>query len=465
MELTQLTLAEAAKLIEQRHISPVELTEAYLARIEHINPRLNCFITLTAEAALEQAKTAGDAIGRGEYRGALHGIPVALKDVFETRAVRTTAGSRILAEYVPEIDCAVVQRLNTAGAILLGKLNMYEWAMKASNDNPYFGTCYNPWDLARSPGGSSGGAGAALAADLCCGALGSDSGGSTRIPAAFCGVVALKPTYGRVSKQGVIPLSWSLDHVGVMARRVRDVALLFQAIAGYDAGDPYSINMPTDNYLASLDEGIRGWRIAVAYETFFSGYKKNNDEVVQAIEQAIATCRHLGASIRNIELPRANEAGYMNSLILTSEAAAYHHQRIQEQPQDFGADTLDSLESGAAFSALDYALARREQVLFRHQLERLLADHDLLLTPTTPDAAPLYDEPDDSKVLRPSATSYTSPFNLAGLPALSLPCGFTRAGLPIGLQLVARPWAEAVLLRAGQAYEQATGWHLRRPAL
>jgi len=269
MELTALTLTEAAILIEQRKISPLELTRAHLERIERVNPMLNCFITITPEAALTSAKEAEEAILHGDYRGMLHGIPLALKDIFETRGVRTTAGSKFLANYLPDADSTVVEKLRAAGAVFLGKLNMHEWAMRTSNNNPHYGACKNPWNLNRIPGGSSGGSGAALAAELCMGSLGTDTGGSVRVPAALCSVVGLKPSYGRVSTRGVIPLSWNLDHVGPMARCVRDVAVLLQAIAGYDASDPYSINVPADDYLAYLEAGIQGWHVALAFTRFF----------------------------------------------------------------------------------------------------------------------------------------------------------------------------------------------------
>ncbi|MEJ2301642.1 MAG: amidase, partial [Anaerolineales bacterium] len=249
MQLTSLTITEAAELLEKRAISPVDLTQAHLTRIQQVNPHLNCFITLTPELALQSARQAETAIQKGEYRSPLHGIPIALKDLYETAGVRATAGSKFFADYVPEHDCAAWEKLQAAGAINLGKLNLHEIALGVTNANPHFGDCHNPWALERSPGGSSGGSGAALAAELCLGSLGSDTGGSIRIPASLCGVVGLKPTYGRVSLRGVIPLSWNLDHAGPMARRVRDVAILLQIIAGYDSADPYSANLPVPDFV------------------------------------------------------------------------------------------------------------------------------------------------------------------------------------------------------------------------
>ncbi len=272
--LTQLTLAQAATRLAQHALSPVELTRAHLARIEQVDPHLTSFLTVTAEQALAQARAAETEIARGNYRGPLHGVPLALKDVIETAGTRTTAGSQQLREYVPTEDATVVRRLKQAGAILLGKLAMHEWAMDVTNINPFYGTCRNPWDTERIPGGSSGGSGAALAAELCLGALGSDTAGSIRIPAALCGVVGLKPTFGRVSTRGVLPLSWSLDHVGPMARRVRDVALLLQVLAGYDPADPHAANVPVPDFSAELDEGVRGWRVALVTRQLRGGWTR-----------------------------------------------------------------------------------------------------------------------------------------------------------------------------------------------
>lgn len=457
MELTRLSLSEAAHRLRTGDISPLVLAEAYLARIDRFDGTLRSYITVTRELALGQARTAADVMRQGGYLGPLHGIPLAIKDVIETQGVRTTAGSKILADYVPEQDSTVAARLNTAGAILLGKANLHEWAMGVSSANPFYGACLNPWNTAHIPGGSSGGSAAALAAELCLGALGSDTGGSIRIPAALCGVVGLKPTYGRVSLRGVLPVSWNLDHVGPMARRVYDVAVILQAIAGYDAADPYSVNVLVDNYLAEIGGGVRGWRVAVADQ----GYFTNADPSVRAAVLAAARrFEQLGAQLHGVNL-----AVVLAGDMISADAAAYHHTRLQQQPEDFGDDVRARLQLAATTSALDYALARRAQVLLRRQLENFFIDYDLLLTPTTPTTAPARTQLASAEGARQNLIRFTVPFNLAGLPALSLPCGFDQAGLPIGLQLVTRRWAEAALLRAGQAYEQATDWHLARPSL
>ena len=461
MKLTELTITEAAKLIKAREVSPVELTEAHLVRIERVNPQLNCFITLTAYGALDEARRAEETIGEGDYLGPLHGIPLAVKDLYETAGVPTTAGSTFLADYVPEEDCVAVLKLKAAGAINLGKLNMHEIALGVTNNNPHYGACRNPWQLERTPGGSSGGSGAALAAGLCMGSLGTDTGGSIRIPASLSGVVGFKPTYGRVSTRGVIPLSWNLDHAGPMARGVRDVALLLQAIAGYDPEDPYSVDLSVGDYVGGLAEGVRGWRVALARDTFFT---RAEEEVLEAVNEAAKVLAASGAQVREVEIPDGRAAALANGLMTTSDAAAFHQVRLETQPEGFGPDVLQRLQTGAGFSSTEYILARRSQTTLRHQFERFFRDYDVLLTPSTPIPAPLLDGPDAVEQAR-KLTRFTAPFNLTGLPALSLPCGFTREGLPVGLQIVGPSWAEARVLRAGYAYERATDWGLRSPVL
>lgn len=461
LELTALTLSEAAALVRQRELSPVELTRAHLERIEALNPVLNCFITITADAALQRARQAEDAIQRGEIWGPLHGLPVALKDLFETRGVRTTAGSKLFENFIPHTDAVVVEKLESAGAIILGKLNMHEIALGVTNTTSTFGACRNPWSLERVPGGSSGGSAAALAAGLCLGALGTDTGGSIRIPASLCGIVGLKPTYGRVSLRGVIPLSWNLDHAGPMARNVLDVALLLGVIAGYDPQDPSSRLAPLKDDFNHIEGNVSDWRIALADDDHFN---QAEPEVLQIVHQAASVFETLGACVNRVEFPDARLAAQTNLLMVRSDAAAFHQQRLQEQPTDFGTDVLLRLQQGAAFTSTEYILARRTQTVLRRQFDEFFDQYDLLLTPTTPTAAPLIQGPDAIEQAR-TLTRFTSPFNLTGLPALSVPCGFTAMGLPVGLQIVGRPWAEAKLLSAAYAYEQATAWHLRKPSL
>ena len=459
MDLTELTISEAGPMLARGEISPVELAHACLERTESLDPHLNCFITCTAEAALASARQAEREIREGSYRGPLHGIPMALKDLYETRGIPTTAGSKVFAGYIPENDGFVVRKLKDAGIILLGKLNMHEIALGVTNENPHYGPCNNPWDIKRISGGSSGGSAAALAAGLCLGSLGSDTGGSIRIPSSLCGVVGLKPTFGRVSMRGVIPLSWNLDHPGPMARSVRDVALLLQEIAGYDPDDPSSAAVPVHDYFTLIEAGVRGWQVALAVDEFFSGA---DDDVLSALHQSARVFEELGAQVSHVSLPEANDYAYANGLMVTSDAAAYHRQRMNEKPEEFGADVLQRLQAGAAFTSTEYVQARRTQSEARRRFELFFEKYDLLLVPSTPVAAPL--RASDGPVQRArQLTRFTAPFNLSGLPALSLPCGFTAGGMPLGLQVVTRPWAEAAVLRAAFAYEQATPWHLQKP--
>jgi len=459
MELTSLKLYEAAKLLEHKEFSPVDLTLAHLERIQQIDGRLNTFITITPELALQQAHQAEMEIQHGEYKGALHGIPLALKDLYETQGIRTTAGSTFFANYIPESDAAVVQRLKEAGAVLLGKLNMHEIALGVTNENPHYGDCCNPWDLTRITGGSSGGNAAALAAGLCMGALGSDTGGSIRIPSALCGVVGLKPTYGRVSLRGVIPLSWNLDHAGPMARSVRDVAILLQTVAGFDPQDAWSVDIAVDDYLTISEEDLRGWRIALAADGYFTDGEVVDGEVQSAVKQAAQVFESLGAQVEQVPFPNAREAAMANRLMTHSDAAAFHHQRMSENPQGFGQDVLKRLQTGAAHSSTEYSLARREQTILRCQFKEFFDEFDLLLTPTTPVTAPLRSPAD--AIDRPRLlTRFTAPFNLTGLPALSIPCGWSGEKLPIGLQIIGKAWAEAKVLLAGMLYEQARGFQI-----
>jgi aspartyl-tRNA(Asn)/glutamyl-tRNA(Gln) amidotransferase subunit A len=458
-DLTHLTIAEAADLLARREIAAVELTEAHLRRIDAHDTHLNSFITVTSDHALTQARAADAELTRGVRRGPLHGIPLALKDLYDTAGIRTTAGSTFFADRIPDTDARAVTLLYQAGAVLLGKLNMHEWALGVTNINPHYGPSRNPWDPSRITGGSSGGAAAALAAGLCMGALGSDTGGSIRIPSSLCGIVGLKPTFGRVSLQGVIPLSWNLDHAGPMARTVTDAALLLQAIAGYDPDDPVSVALPVDNLLATLDAGVTGWRIALATDAHFG---EADPEVISAVRRAATVFEELGARVEAVDLSQGREAAQMNALMTTSDAAAFHRDRLRDHPHQFGADVLARMERGAQFTSTEYILARRFQSEWRRRLERLFEQFDLLLTPATPITAPVIEGLDSIEAAR-QLTRCTAPFNLAGLPALSLPCGLSAAGLPIGLQIVAAPWNEARVLRAGRAFENATQWHRQTP--
>jgi aspartyl-tRNA(Asn)/glutamyl-tRNA(Gln) amidotransferase subunit A len=472
--LTSLTIAEAADLMRTKKLSPVELTQAHLDRIEKIDPLLNSYITVTSEMALEQARTAEAEIMRGGYWSLLQGIPLAYKDLFHIYGVPTTAGSKFPIERHPHDYASAVAWLpNSERAIVLGKTNMHEWAFGVINDNPHFGACRNPWDTTRSPGGSSGGSAAALAAELCMGAMGSDTRGSIRIPAALCGIVGLKPTQGRVSVKSAIPLSWSLDHVGPMARTVKDVAILLQKIAGYDAHDPASVNVPVYDYFKEIGEGVKGWKIGWVSDELFDSA---DVEIRDAVKAARDVFSHLEADMKQImsvpHHPSLFDTRESSRVISSVDAAAYHRERIEKEPEKFGADVLKRLKEGLSYTGIEYALARRERMKLFSRVNNLLRNvgtdssgYDILLIPTTPMTAPRLDDPAELDRARTSLSWFTAPFNMAGVPAISIPCGFTSDGLPIGLQLVAAPWQEAKLLRAAYAYEQATEWHKRRPLL
>jgi aspartyl-tRNA(Asn)/glutamyl-tRNA(Gln) amidotransferase subunit A len=452
------SLEDAVAALRSRSVGALELTEASLRRIAGREPELNAFIAVTSDDARRRARAA-------DARSPLAGAPIALKDLFDVAGVPTTAGSKLFATNVPREDGEIARRLFAAGGISLGKTNLHEWAFGVTTDNPHFGPTRNPWDLARIPGGSSGGNGAALVAGLCFAAIGSDTGGSIRIPASLCGVVGLKPTYGRISLRGAIPLAWSLDHPGPMTRTVRDAALLLQLIAGYDAGDPVSADVPVDDFLADIESGMRGLRVGVVRGRFFdrlSATEQPMPEVAAAVRAAIDLFAREGATVENVELPRTDELRETQLVIIGTEAAAYHHERIAADRPAYGKDVAQRIALGSTRSGTDYALSRRTRDELRRAYGDALAEWDAIVLPTTPMTAPLR-EGQDAVAAAATLTAYTSPFNLTGLPAISIPCGFDASGLPIGLQLVARPWAEARLLRVARAYERATSWHERWP--
>ncbi|MCX6021544.1 MAG: amidase, partial [Chloroflexi bacterium] len=448
-ELHRLSLAELAPLIERREVSPVEVTRALVNRVRRMDDRINSFITLTAEQALTQARQAEEEIAAGGYRGPLHGVPLALKDLFQTAGVRTTGGSKILTTWIPDEDADCVARLRAAGAVLLGKLNMHEFAYGVNNNNAHYGPTRNPWDRERIPGGSSGGSGAAVAAGLCFGSLGSDTGGSIRIPAALCGITGLKPTYGRVSRRGVLPLSWSLDHAGPMARTVEDCAILLGAIAGHDPGDPTSSRRAVPDYRAALTGDVRGLRLGVPRAFFF---ERLDDEVRAAVEAALALLAAEGAVLVDVDVPRLRQSPAMSGPILSAEAGAYHYDDIRSRPEDYGAEVRSRIEAAQFVLAGDYLRAQQARTLLKRDLAAALRGVDALVMPTLPITAPKIGQARveiagaEADALG-SLTRFMSPFNLTGLPAASVPCGFSAAGLPIGLQIAGRPFDEATVLR------------------
>jgi len=457
----RLSIAQAAALIRTREVSPVELTRACLARIEAVDSRLNAFITVTADEALGAARQAEGAIAAGRYLGPLHGIPVALKDIFGLAGVRMTAASRILAENVSAEDAEAAARLKAAGAVIIGKLNMHEFAFGATGINPHYGPARNPWDTERVTGGSSSGAGAAVAAGECLAALGTDTGGSIRIPASLCGVVGLKPTYGRVSRRGVLPLSWSLDHVGPLTRTVEDAAIVLQAIAGRDEGDASSSPEPVPDYRSALRDGLRGLRIGVPSHFFFDTLEP---DVKDAVRRAIASIEGLGAVLEEVSLPYMDELPGAVMAVMLPEALAYHQKWMAERPQEYGDDVRYRLELGATYLAVHYVQAQRlRELAVQAWRDHVFDKVDLVVTPTTQCAATPIEQGDLQMTL--SLIRLTNPINLLGLPAISLPCGFTGQGLPAGLQLIGRWLDEATVLRAAYAYEQAAEWHKRGPLL
>jgi aspartyl-tRNA(Asn)/glutamyl-tRNA(Gln) amidotransferase subunit A len=455
-EIFYATIRELGARYRKRELSPVEVTQALLVRIERLDPVLHAFVTLTADRALADARAAEEALGRGDGR-ALLGIPVAHKDIYLTRGIRTTGGSALLADWIPEDEATCVRRWREAGSVLLGKLITHEFAFGIQFPGHRFPAARNPWNLDHIPGGSSSGSGAALAAGLVGGATGSDTGGSIRGPAAFCGIAGLKPTYGRVSRAGVLTLSWTLDHTGPMARTVEDCAYLLQAMAGHDPADPASSRAPVDDYLAPLARDIRGVRIGVPRTYFFEGV---DPEIERAFEEALQTLRRLGAEVRDVQIPSLH-ATHSFLLILMAEAFAYHERDIRQHPELYGDVLRERILTGALVTASEYTQAQRIRAQICRETSDVLRDVDVLVTPTALKPATPFAVAHDPELAFPK--SNMPPFNLTGLPTLALPCGFSSSGLPLSLQVSGRPFEEGTVLRVGHAYEQATTWHTRRP--
>jgi aspartyl-tRNA(Asn)/glutamyl-tRNA(Gln) amidotransferase subunit A len=461
--LCDLPLLDLAELIRTRQISPVEATERVLERTASLNESLNAFITVLGEEALQDAWKAEREILAGHYCGPLHGIPLSVKDLFATKGIRTTAGSRVLAQHRPDADATVVTRLREAGAVLIGKTNMLEFAYAAVH--PDYGPALNPWDPTRSSSGSSSGSAVAVAAGMGYGSIGSDTGGSIRIPAAYCGIVGLKPTYGRVSRHGGIPVSWSADHFGPMTRTVADAAALLGPIAGHDPRDPTSADVPVPNYVGTIDAGIAGRRIGItdAY------LRQHVDPTVQEpVARALKTLERLGATIEEVALPPPSETVPALLAILMPEATAFHLPWLRSQPDSYSQAVRERLELGAVTPAVSYLQAQQARRRIVDEFLAAMKRVDLLVTPTAPTAAtPLEGDLTTGDAAAPEVLAalinFTGPFDLTGFPAISVPCGFTESGLPVGLQLVARPWEESMLLAAAHAYEQETDWHHRLP--
>jgi aspartyl-tRNA(Asn)/glutamyl-tRNA(Gln) amidotransferase subunit A len=465
-ELAYADIAEIAPRIRAGEITATQLTEACLARIDRFDGRINAFITLLADSALAQARQLDAERSQGAYRGPLHGIPVAHKDLYYTKGVRTTAGSKILADFVPEHNATVVSKLEAAGMVLLGKVGLHEFALGGTNDNPHYGAVHNPWDLARIPGGSSGGSAAALGAGFCLAATGSDTAGSIRIPAHACGVSGLKPTYGRVSCFGVVPLAWSRDHTGPMARSIRDCALLLNAMAGYDSRDPASADRDVPDFTAELERGVRGLRVGVPTNNFI---EQVQPDVLSAWRQAVVDLEGLGAEPVDVSVT-TDLYSPSASPVRMAEAAAFHQEWLHQRPGDYGDDVRASLQAVGQASAIDYVRSERARFSLLLEMRDLFERVDVLITPTLPITATRIGGRDveiggQRLPLTPQLIRFTLPFNQTGYPAASVPSGFDRDGLPIGLQIVGRLWEESTVLRVAHAYQQSTEWHRRRPPL
>ena len=460
-ELAWLDLAAASQLVQKRKVSPVELTRACLDRIERLNPRLNAFITVTAESAMKDAQTAEAEIARGNWRGPLHGIPLALKDLVETAGVRTTAASGVLLDNMPDHDATIVQRLKEAGVVLLGKLNLHEFAYGGSGLISYFGVVKNPWDAARVTGGSSSGSAAAVAAALCYGAIGTDTAGSIRLPSTCCGIVGLKPSYGLVSLRGVIPLSWSNDYAGPMTRRVADAALMLQVIASYDPQDVYSQKFPAVHYPAAMEEAkVSAFRLGVARDFFWQSL---DPEVAKAAEDALALLEHKTAGSKPVTIVEPPDR-----IVAACEAFAYHQKYLATLSDKYQPETLRRIRSAADITAVQFVEKYRELLQQRREILRLFEQVDLVITPTCPVPPPaiaeLEAQPDQLRTKELLMLRNTRPFNRYGLPTITVPCGFTKSGLPIGLQIAGAPGAEGKVLALARLYEGETEWHHRKPS-
>jgi aspartyl-tRNA(Asn)/glutamyl-tRNA(Gln) amidotransferase subunit A len=456
-DLPYLSLTEASALIKARRLSPVDLTRAILDRIDRLDARVGAFITVTREQALAAARAAEQDIARGTYRGPLHGIPFGVKDTHYTKGIRTTANTPVLLDFVPDVDATVVAKLQQAGGVLVGKMKLPEFSFGSAGEGGAFPDAKNPWNLSRTPGGSSSGSAAALAAGLLTVATGGDTSGSIRNPATFCGVVGMKPTYGRVSRHGIVAISWSLDHVGPMTRTVADNAMLLNIVAGHDPADDTSSALPVPDYTRALRRGARGLRIGIPKPAQFDGY---HADVMRAFQDALATFRKLGATIGEVGLPATSDViDDVQQIVRIAEAASYHEPFLATKADRYGLTSVRrDVEAGTLVTAVQYLRAQKVRAAFTRDLAAAFGPIDLFLTPGMP--APAGERIDVRQPFRRM-------FNACGFPALVLPMGFSTspAGLPLGLQIAAKPFDEETIYAAAQAFESATEWHTRRPNL
>ena len=462
-ELCYLTISQASDLLRNRDLSPVELTRAFLNRIDTLDGKLSSYITVLHDQALQEARSIESDILKGNYKGPLHGVPIALKDLYDTAGILTTSGSRVDKDRVPTEDCTAFARLKAAGTILLGKLNMHEFALGGPDYTTPYVPPRNPWNLDYVTGGSSSGSGAATAAGLCMGSLGSCTGGSIRGPASLCGIVGLKATYGRVSRAGVVTLSWSQDHCGPMTWTVEDTAYMLQALAGYDPKDPTTSTAPVPNYSLSLKEDIKGLTIGVPRHFFLAPNPAVNSEVTSIIEKELGVLEGLGAKLEEVTIPSLVYERGANTIIISCEAYAFHEANLKSRPQDFGEIVRGRFRVGALISASDYVRAQRLRNVMKKECAEVFQRVDLLVTPTMAQPAAPLETFDPRSMIR--GPSFTAPFNLTGLPAISVPAGLTAAGLPVGMQIVGRPFDEPGVLQAAYTYQQHARWFERRPPI
>jgi aspartyl-tRNA(Asn)/glutamyl-tRNA(Gln) amidotransferase subunit A len=473
-DLEYLTIAGLAAEIRLRNVSPVEVTRLFLERIERVNPILNAYVTVTADSALAAAERAETEISQGCYRGPLHGIPFSIKDNIATRGIRTTAGSKILADWKPEFDATVVTKLKEAGAIILGKTNLHEWALGGTTINPFYGTTRNPWDLARIAGGSSGGSGAAVAASLCLGSIGTDSAQSVRNPGSMCGIVGLKPTYGRISQFGTVPGTgaYSCNHTGILTKNVEDAAFVLHAVAGHDSHDPLSVDKPVPNYRDALRGDLKHVRVGILHGYFEDDME---EEIKKTFACSMAVLKELGMQTEDVTIPHMDLIPAVKVCTSRVENSSAHDHNLRTRSRDYSKQTLYAYLSALLVPASAYVMAQRVRRIICDEFRELLKGVQILALPTVSFTVPTIDDCnsgwlniDGKKIRRQDerggADSLCAiPFNVTGLPAMSVPCGFAEAGTPIGMQFAAGPFQEELIFRIAHAYEQSTAWHERRP--
>ena len=462
LDLTEQTVGSLSRLIKRKEVSPAEVTKESLERIEKLDGNLKAFVTVMEAQAIEAAKDAEKAIMAGKYLGPYHGIPMGVKDLFYTKGVRTTAGSKVLADFIPDYDATMVARLKAAGAVIIGKTNTHEFAFGYVTP-----PTLNPWDTQRIPGGSSGGSGAAVAASMCLAATGSDTGGSIRVPSAMNGIVGLKPTFGRVSKHGVIVLSWSIDHVGPMTKTVEDAALMMNIVAGFDPQDATSMDVPVPDYTEALKGGISKVRLGIPKEHFLEPL---DSDVSAAFNKAVEVLKGLGATIQEVSLPYVGLSSLAAPFIVVSEASAYHERWFKTKANLYTPEVNRFIKIGNLMVAAHYIKAQRIRRLICRDFDLALKKVDALITPTLPITAPKVGENvvtvgTTKAPINAACGRNMYPLSMSGLPAISLPCGFSQGGLPIGLQIIGRPFDESGIIRIANNYEKNTDWHLRRPSL